>query len=124
MFLCLPMLLPPGLCACGAEPQKQSAPKCGCCHKAARKSCPAKSHRVASQPRSADRHALSCPAHQSAGVRLVKQSPPVTSVDLDISSPADLTAVSVAVHVSRPPLPRSDAHSDPPIYLLACAFRC
>src|SRR5205085_2721015 len=50
LLLCLPLLAPPGLCACGAQAPTRSAPKCGCCHTAARKECPAKADRLPRRP--------------------------------------------------------------------------
>src|SRR5690348_5972461 len=116
LFLCLPLLVPPGVCACGAGSTVRSKAECGCCHKHARAKCPAKPA-VAGEPRPHDDHAPSCPAHPAAGVSLAKV---VTSV-LTVESPAAgrFTISALAVHVSHPPAPVSDSHSDPPLYLHA-----
>ena|SRR5215207_10848957 len=121
LFLCLPLLVPPGVCACGARPASRTAPKCECC-KAARKACPAKPARIADEPRSTDDHAPSCPAHPTAGMRLVKHVTPVQPVDtLAPVCPVASTTPSPA-YISRLPTPVGDSHSDPPIYLHA--LRC
>jgi hypothetical protein len=119
LFLCLPLLAPPGLCACGAGTASPAASKCGCC-KVSRKKCPAKSDRVAGQPQPHGNHAPACPAHPTANVRLVKAGTPGFTVAAPAVAP--LTIAVPPVYVSRPPDPADDSQSDPPLYLNA--LRC
>jgi hypothetical protein len=116
LLLCLPLLAPPGVCACGAASPVRSKAQCGCCHSHTRKKCPAKPA-AGGQPRSHDDHAPTCPAHPAASVSLAKALTPVLTIEA--SAGVSPTIPAPTVDDSRPPLPDSDSSSDPPLYLHA-----
>ena len=119
VLLCLPLLVPPGVCACGARPMTQSAPKCGCCHKPARTKAPTA---TVGQPRPDRDHALACPAHPTADVRLAKHQ--VAAVTFDLPGSSLYAVLPKSNEASPAPAAVSDSHADPPLYLLVCAIRC
>src|SRR4051794_28424119 len=95
VLLCMPLLVPPGVCACGARSMTQSAPKCGCCHKALvagtlRVPKPS-AHGVCrlqtvGHPRPDRDHPRACPAPPPADVRLAKPQMAAVTFDPPASS--------------------------------------
>jgi len=67
-------------------------------------------------------HALACPAHPAADVRLAKHQVAAVTFELPASSP--YAVLPKSKDTSRPPAAVSDSHADPPLYLLVCAMRC
>jgi hypothetical protein len=129
VLLCLPLLLPPGVCICqgqervGARAQAQpTLPADDCCD------CCKPSGQAAAQTRPDHPdvpHPLGCPAHPATPLRLVKFAAPVTVLVLACPLASDWPGcIQTLPAVSQFNLAADLADDGPPIYLLTCDLRC
>lgn len=140
LVACVPLLLPPGLCACGSEVVAPSqtvkavqvespttpAKRCGCGHTAKHKAAPTQAI-VPAAPEHEHRvpHTAHCPAVSGTErAQLVERAEPVEHVTALAFVCAAAAFATDAEPMSRPFVWRDSAHSfeDRPRYLTHCAL--